>query len=135
MAVEWGEYLAVGVEQIDAQHREIFRQVNLFMEAMAQGSASTRVIEVLNFLVEYTVNHFHDEEGLMAESGYPRMEYHKKEHEKFCQEVMVLKGRIDVEGATKQNVLLTSQAMLHWLVQHILNTDKTLAEHMRSTRL
>ena len=46
---------------------------------------------------------------------------------------ILLKNRVTTEGATKMNVLKTSQAMISWLVQHIMATDKALAVHLRFT--
>ena len=133
MAVEWNSYLSVGVERIDDQHKEIFRQVNGFIDAINQGNGTTQVLEVLTFLTNYTVTHFHDEEEIMEETDYPRTEPHRKEHEKFCMDVQLLKQRITTEGTTKMNILKTSQALISWLVQHILATDKALAAHLSST--
>ena len=69
----------------------------------------------------------------MVETSYTGAEAHRKEHEKFCQDVILLKNRVTTEGATKMNVLKTSQAMISWLVQHIMATDKALAVHLRFT--
>jgi hemerythrin len=134
MAVEWNTYLSVGVERIDEQHKEIFRQVNGFIEAINQGNGTTQVLEVLTFLTNYTVTHFHDEEAIMEESDYPLLESHKMEHGKFCQDVLALTNQITVKGVNKVNVLQTSHTMVNWLIQHIMNTDKALADHMRSLR-
>ncbi len=134
MAVEWNSYLSVGVERIDDQHKEIFRQVNGFIDAINQGNGTTQVLEVLTFLTNYTVTHFHDEEEIMEETDYPRTEPHRKEHEKFCQDVLALTNQIEVKGVNKVSVLQTSHTMVNWLIQHIMNTDKALADHMRSIR-
>ncbi len=133
MAVEWGEYLSVGVARIDDQHKEIFRRINALMDAINEGDGATQVIEAIKFLENYTVTHFADEEGLMAETCYSVLGPHRKEHEKFCMDVQLLKQRITTEGTTKMNILKTSQALISWLVQHILATDKALAAHLSST--
>ena len=132
MAVEWNSYLSVGVERIDDQHKEIFRQVNGFIEAINQGNGTAQVLEVLQFLANYTVTHFHDEEEIMDKTGYPHQQSHKQEHEKFCQDVLALTNQITIKGVNKVSVLQTSHTMLNWLIQHVMNTDKALADHMRS---
>lgn len=130
--MEWSEYLSVGNERIDGQHKEIFRQVNGFIDAINQGTGALKVLDVLNFLVEYTVTHFHDEEEAMRESHYPDLEQHHKEHEKFCRDVLGLKKQIEIKGVNKIGILRTSHAMVNWLVRHILVADKALADHIRS---
>jgi hemerythrin len=132
LSIEWNTYLAVGVERIDDQHKEIFRHVNEFMDAINQGTGPLQVIQVLEFLVNYTIIHFHDEEELMTESHFPDTDPHKEEHAKFCQDVLKLKDQITTKGVNKVNVLQTSHALVTWLVQHILGTDKALADHLRS---
>jgi hemerythrin len=133
MAVEWDEYLSVGVEKIDDQHKELFRRINVLMEAINEGNGANQLVDAINFLEEYTVTHFSDEEGFMKETSYAGFESHRKEHEKFCRDVIALKNRVMTEGTTKMNVLKTSQAMISWLVQHIMATDKALAAHLRSS--
>ncbi len=132
MSVEWSAYLSVGVDRIDDQHKEIIRQVNGFIEAINQGNGTAKVLDVLKFLTNYTVTHFHDEEEIMKETNYPHLGAHQKEHEKFCQDVQGLTDHITTKGVNKVTVLQTSHTMVNWLIQHIMNTDKALADHMRS---
>ncbi len=134
MAIEWEEYLSVGVERIDNQHKEIFRRINSLMDAINQGEGSLRVADAVDFMGEYIATHFHDEELFMSEACYAALDSHRKEHEKFSQDVTMLKKRIMIDGATKMNILKTSQVMISWLVQHILVTDKALAHHLSSSR-
>lgn len=131
MPVEWREHLSVGVTRIDNQHKELFRRFNALMTAINQGDGAEQVLEVLNFLDDYTKNHFRDEEQLMVEYRYSHLEYHRQEHAQFCRDLEKLKNRIIAEGFTRQNVLLTSRTMLRWLIQHICTTDKALAEQMK----
>jgi len=131
MAVEWREHLAVGVARIDDQHKELFRRFSALMDAINQGKGPPEVLHVLNFLDDYTVTHFRDEEKTMAEYRYPHLALHREEHLQFCRDLEKLKTRITTEGFTQQNVLLTSRTLLRWLIQHICTTDKALADHMK----
>ena len=134
MSVEWGEHLAVGVTAVEEQHKEMFRQINLLMDAINLGKGADQVIPLLDFLEEYTVDHFRDEEKIMVESSYDKLEPHRLEHEQFRLEMENLRLRVRTEGGTRLNVLMTSRALLHWLVQHIYSADKELADHMREIR-
>jgi hemerythrin len=131
MAVIWREHLSVGVPRIDEQHKELFRRFGILMDAINQGKGPVQVLEVLNFLDDYTVTHFHDEEKTMEEHRYPHLPLHREEHGQFCRDVEKLKNRITTEGFTQQNVLLTSRTLLRWLIQHICTTDKALSDHMK----
>jgi len=133
MPVEWNSYLAIGVERIDNQHKEIFRRVNEFMDAINQGNGPLRVTEVLNYLNSYTLTHFRDEEEIMEKTHYLCYDFHKREHEKFCKDILKLQEQIALKGVNMVSVLQTSHVMVKWLVQHIMETDKALADHMRSS--
>ena len=134
MAVEWKEHLATGIRQIDVQHQELFRQFNLLMNAIDGGKGATQVLEVLGFLDDYTVAHFHDEEMIMMENSYPYLELHRGEHAQFRRDLERLKSRITTEGFTQQNIKLTSRTLLRWLIQHICTTDKALADHLHGRK-
>ena len=131
MAVEWREHLAVGVKQIDEQHKELFRRFSVLMDAINQGTGAAQVLKVLNFLDDYTVTHFRNEEKIMVEHRYPHLALHQEEHGQFCRDLEKLKCRISTEGFTQQNVLLTSRTLLRWLIQHICTIDKALADHLK----
>lgn len=128
MSVEWRDHLAVGVQSIDDQHKELFRRFNALMTAIAHGKGPLKVIETLSFLDDYTANHFRDEEKIQEDHNYPHRGMHHEEHEQFRRDLIRLKGRITEDGFTQQNVLLTSRTLLRWLIQHICNTDKALAD-------
>lgn len=131
MAVVWREHLAVGVERIDDQHKELFRRFSVLMDAINLGKGPLQVLEVFNFLDDYTDTHFKNEEKIMEEFRYPHLPLHREEHGQFCRDLEKLKCRITTEGFTQQNILLTSRTLLRWLIQHICTVDKALADHMK----
>ncbi|MHB9035807.1 MAG: hemerythrin domain-containing protein, partial [Armatimonadota bacterium] len=58
MAVQWTPDLAVGVREIDDQHRELFKRVNDLLEAMSKGKGRDEIAKVVAFLGNYVVTHF-----------------------------------------------------------------------------
>ena len=55
--LEWTEALSVGVEEIDAQHRELFRRAARLLEGIHAGEPE-ELGALLDFLYRYAVEHF-----------------------------------------------------------------------------
>lgn len=69
--VEWSEELSVGIPQVDGEHQNLVKCLNLLDEAIKKGKGTRIMGEILSQLVEYTVIHFESEEKLMRDSEYP----------------------------------------------------------------
>ena len=119
---EWKEEYAVGVAEIDRQHKELVRLVNEMHEAMAQGQGKVVLGDVLGKLIDYTRKHFAMEEGLMQKHGYPDFPDHKDKHDKMTAKVLALQS--DFKAGKFQLTFEVSQFLKDWLNKHILGTDK-----------
>ena len=51
MLLQWTTALSVGVDEIDAQHQELFRRVDRLLDAMARNDRS-EAARLLEFLLE-----------------------------------------------------------------------------------
>ncbi|MBE9532262.1 MAG: hemerythrin, partial [Proteobacteria bacterium] len=69
--VKWHDGLSVGVDEIDGQHRALFKAVNAFLDSVESASNMDDVAVVITFLEEYLEVHFETEERAMIEHGYP----------------------------------------------------------------
>ncbi|MBV5350516.1 hemerythrin domain-containing protein, partial [bacterium] len=78
MGITWREDLAVGVEQIDDQHKELLARFDLLLSACKQGKGSEEVLHLLDFLDEYVIRHFGDEEQLQKKIGFPDFTAHSR---------------------------------------------------------
>ena len=83
----WKEKYKVGAELIDTQHKELFKRVSDFIQAVqAQGpweSKLDHVKETMEFMQHYVIVHFDDEEDFQKEIGYPGLEEHREIHSRF----------------------------------------------------
>ena len=70
MAIVWTPNLSVGVEHIDNQHKIWFEKANALFEAGREKKARDYIETMLNFLDEYTKQHFRDEEAYMQKINY-----------------------------------------------------------------
>jgi hemerythrin len=120
--ITWNQDLSVQVSQFDNQHKELVKLVNELHDAMTAGKGNTVMGDVLNRLIDYTVNHFAAEERLMQQHHYPDYPAHKAEHENLTSKAVEIKQKFDagkmVLGVEVMNFLRD------WLTKHIMGVDK-----------
>jgi hemerythrin len=126
MAIEWSQKLSVGVEAIDAQHRELFHHVNRLLAALEARQGEAEVASVVQFLGDYVVRHFSDEERLMTRAGYPDAAAHKKLHDAFVAEFVALKADLAKRGASPALATQLNHKVGGWLIDHVGRTDRAL---------
>ncbi len=70
---DWNESFETGIEEIDAQHKHLFEVINRLAACFKAGRAETGARESLDFLNEYTKEHFYAEEEFMRVLGYQNL--------------------------------------------------------------
>ena len=134
MKVEWQEYLSVGVEEIDQQHKLLFDKYNAFFSAYYEGRGNEEVVRLLRFLEEYVAIHFADEENLQLRIGFPDYQNHRKQHRELIRKVAELKERIKNEGADANLLPSAGLLMTGWLIGHISVMDRAIGRFMKETQ-
>ena len=128
--MQWDEAYAVGLADIDQQHQWLITTTNLLHDELAHSTPDRAFIaEVLEGLMDYTVNHFILEEALFQRCEYPAGDAHKRLHDKFSATLLgVLKdfeGGADIASGMRE-------LMKNWLIQHILIADKAYAPYVQA---
>lgn len=131
MTIAWTEDLAVGFEEIDQQHQELFRRIDQLMEACSQGRGKEAVIDVVKFLETYVVTHFKNEDNLMTQTHYPDRLSHLEQHHQFIRNFQELKQKIETDGVAAYTVILTNRVVVGWLNDHIRKVDKLLGQFLK----
>lgn len=117
----WSNEFSVGLDEIDEQHQWLFDATNRLHDEMTKEVHSRAVIgEIIEGLVDYTMNHFIMEEELFERYGYPQAQEHKALHNKFTASIMNTLTEFE-SGADIENEVL--DILKNWLLQHILKTD------------
>ncbi|MFZ1377994.1 MAG: bacteriohemerythrin [Geothrix sp.] len=124
----WNSRFETGVELIDAQHQGLFEAVNRLADSFKAGNAGNQVVESLDFLVAYTVEHFQTEERFMREDGFPGLAAHEDEHARLLQQVQELQGRLVAGQPVTMDVTIF---LVEWLTSHISGSDLRYAEFVR----
>lgn len=134
MALGWTEDLSVGVEMIDEQHKVWFEKADQLFEAGKKGQAKEYISKMLNFLDEYTKQHFSDEEKYMLEINYPEYETQKALHTAFIAELAKLKKNYEESGGNIVVIIGANQMVIKWLTSHISQEDKKIGLYAKSLK-
>jgi hemerythrin len=129
-ALEWTDDLAVGVAEIDEQHRELFGRAGRLLDGLRLGEPDD-VGELLRYLHEYVVEHFGAEEALMREARYAGTLRHKAEHDRFVSDLRGLAREYDRKGPGAFLSLQVNHWLAQWLKQHVTQADAELATLLR----
>jgi len=131
LAFTWSDNLATGNKLIDDQHKQLVKATNDLMDACKSGQGQAYLDTTMQFLVDYTIKHFGDEEKLQQQYHYPDYLNHKKLHDAFKSSMAELAKKLKSEGPTATLTIKISSSVSEWLIQHILNEDKKVAAYIK----
>lgn len=125
----WSKNLETGIAQIDGQHQELVKLLNLLAAHLADRSNSIELQHVFKRLIDYSDFHFSCEEALWQKHFKEDDWYlnHHHTHQSFIQKI----AELQIEAKTKaiDEILGSVLGFLtHWLAYHILDTDKRMAK-------
>lgn len=130
--LEWKVEYSVNIEEIDAQHKNMFEIGKRISNMLFDNDAnehSQEISTIIKELKQYVENHFLLEEGLMKKNGYVYFNTHKIEHEFIAQRLTVFES---VPSGHKQNEMLTEMIdfVFVWISNHILNEDMKYKDYI-----
>jgi methyl-accepting chemotaxis protein len=128
---QWSDSLATGNEQIDAEHKQLIRALNKFFDVCSTSSDSDTMQKTINFLLDYTVKHFYNEEQLQIRYKYPGYDNHKKFHENFKKNVHDLMVEFINKGASDELIKRAKHDIGEVIIAHIQHEDSRLAAHIK----
>jgi hemerythrin len=130
----WNDSYLMGVENIDKQHMQLFITVNNLIDAIENGAGKAELEKSLDFLVNYTVTHFNDEEEVMRKYNFPEIEGHHAIHEKFKKAALELAAEALKIGSSELLVREVKRKIGDWLVTHVEGQDARVGAHIKSLR-
>ena len=133
--IAWNDSYKLGNEQVDAQHKRLFELVSGLVSSCMDGSNTEKLNETLNFLVNYTVQHFNDEEALQIQYSYPEYIRHKQLHEDFKVTVGELVQRFMKSASSKELSSDVNKIVVRWLINHIQREDKKIGKHIQNVSI
>jgi len=129
MAIKWTPSLSVGVDFIDEQHKGLFEKASELFEAGQKGKGRDYLLQMFDFLDEYTKTHFRDEEKYMESINYPELDAQKKAHAYFEEELSRLRKDFTESGGNLVLMVKANKMIVDWLTKHISSMDKKIGEY------
>ena len=126
--IHWTSIYSTGIKELDAQHQWMMELSNRVLSALAKKSTSEMLTNSIKSLIEFTKQHFHDEERLMKAGNYPGQTAHKQAHQEHLRQL----GREILRINSDEEFCIDSvrEFLKSWLITHILQDDKKVAEHI-----
>lgn len=128
----WKDSYLLGVGLIDDQHRELFDRVEAFLKILrapvSWEERVTGVNETLEFMKNYVVTHFHDEEAYQQRIGYPGYEAHKAIHDGMVAYVVQVSHEYEQAGFDEKSIQQFAGKLLAWLINHVAAEDQRIAK-------
>ena len=128
MVITWSSKYATNVESVDQQHQTIIDEINHLLDLMKQGKARAEIGSVIDFLDEYTKNHFADEERIMEKYNCPVAEENKRQHAIFLAKIAEYKELIKTDSAKTMVTLDVKKELMGWIINHIEKIDMQLKD-------
>ncbi|MDR2403247.1 MAG: hemerythrin family protein [Spirochaetaceae bacterium] len=132
MQYTWDKSLETGIEKIDTQHQQLFVAVNQLLLTCNDGKDQDALKKDLDFLTNYTIKHFFEEEQIQQKYKYPDYLNHKKYHEEFKSVVRDLSVQFIMKGPSETLINDITTKIGGWLVSHIKVEDQKLATHIKA---
>ena len=124
MAIAWIDSYVIGDPVVDAQHQQLFKLANRFLDAKDKGALTLCAME----LYKYTREHFQYEEALMRKFSFPDHKAHMEGHNRLI-------ARLNLVGNSIENNTLNMQELeefiTDWALYQIPNEDAKLASYVR----
>jgi hemerythrin-like metal-binding protein len=122
MAIPWLDIYDTHIKIVDKQHRILVDMINDLEAARGKENESKLIGELFYKLVDYTKYHFEQEENMMRNLNYPKLNEQINQHKGFVNKIVEMLEEIKKQNyymGEKMNLFLTN-----WLIKHILGHDK-----------
>jgi hemerythrin len=126
----WSEDHIVHLQEIDAEHENIFRLGRELCDALTEGVPKPQIQGIFADLAEAAAAHFAHEERLMKDARYLSMAWHKDAHD-------ALRRRVSqclrwIEDGDLDNCEKFLGYLNDWLKDHAGIADRMMASYLRN---
>lgn len=112
--------LSVNNLVIDAQHQQLFDLCGELADKKAAND-SAEYARLLSALTDFFLDHFSTEEALMLQYGYPELEKHKLEHNKFIYRISMF--NVEFKRTVPTKSMEVHKFICFWLTEHVMKLD------------
>ena len=118
----WKDAFLCGNDQIDGQHKLMVQLANELFRAMLSERSEADVALIVAKLLAETTRHFQDEEHILRELGFEKLEQHAAEHALLLAKAQRLAGQFEAKGLTLGS--LFEFLAYDIIIRHILGADR-----------
>ena len=118
---------------MDKCHQPALLLLERLHEAMVRGRGDKVIVAILVELDEFYPAYFVREEALLAETGYPDLEAHRRRHRALLAQLAELRRRAGIGHLAI--TYDTMQTMRRWIEEHVNEEDRRAAMHVMEHRL
>lgn len=139
-STQWRDKYKLGIDEIDAQHKHFFALAHSIAESAQSRCNVGKAVRAVVAMRSYAFKHFHTEETLLAQAGYPRLYAHTRLHDAYLRDLMVFTEELAVyaqepdmeaDEAFLDLVARIADYTAKWWAEHIQNKDSDYARHIR----
>ena len=135
---EFSDSYRTGITLIDEEHQVLFDIIGDIDRIVKSYSVSDQYDELQTIfarLIDYTSEHFADEEEYMESIGYEGLAVERRAHEGFVNKLKTIQANPDkIDGNPQKYVEHLVEFLLRWLVTHILHLDKKIPKVTEADR-
>jgi hemerythrin-like metal-binding protein len=124
--IEWKDSDATGIEEIDKQHKKLFKLTNqLHISSLSVETQREAFTSALHESVDYVQQHFKYEEEFLSRIGYPNLAAHQKMHKAFVQQVITTAQEYKSGQQERSSIVVFDfvRFLRDWILSHILVND------------
>ncbi len=129
--IVWTTEMSVNVKLLDNDHKKLVLLINNLHDGLVTGRAKSELKHVFEGLVRHTRVHHAHEEKLLAETAYPAMQEHTREHDSSVNRLTVLQARFNNSDGLADELEVMNQ-LKDWLFTHIQDSDRKFVPHFES---
>ena len=123
--LQWGEEHRIGVAALDFEHQALFKRISELDQELAEAQDVDRIEDLLGEIQARMSAHFALEERFMREKKYAGYSEHKREHDRFLDELGEVVARATADAGARRDEL--REELRHWIVGHVLTSDKKMS--------
>lgn len=126
--ISWSDDLNIGISKIDKEHKKLYKLIEEFQTAVLEKQGIETIEKRYELFTTYAGSHFHREEVLMRENGYPGHDEHQIQHEELSRQLSEM---------IRNDCLIFNDDIWNqidrWFSQHFLGADKDFAEYLQNS--
>lgn len=128
LALVWDPALECGQPLIDHQHQQLYHLSNSLLGAITSGRYPEDAKLQMQLLIAHVAQHFHDEEAILEQAGYPELAAHAREHARLVTKAKDLQKGMG--GSTTDLPSLLSFLALDLVKGHLMGWDRRFFKHL-----